>query len=246
MLKFEGKSLYGDDIRLTSDVDPKGSLNDVYYTREVEGGDLTVGYTNIEKVYRYGLISNRESWGHGPGYVWSSRVGCLNLVFETDFVEVVINNCAGYCMHSTDLIKLLPEGCYFERVECFEDKEPYYKLRGFYDLQWFADNRGVQQFNTTEKLEITDAGEINAGDFTLNPTNYDGVYVFDTTESLSSKYPSTFTHYLREPKRETNWSNAPKELQDAFVEVYVNYEYGYCASKTMLKEKFPERFKNSF
>jgi hypothetical protein len=246
MLKFEGKSFYGDDIHLSSDVNPKGNLDEVYYTKGVSGGELSVGYTNIEKVYTYGLISNRDYMGHGPGYVWSSRVGCLNLEFGTDFVEVVINNCAGYCMHSTDLIKLLPDGCYFERVECFDDKEPYYRLRGFYDLQWFANNEGINQFNTTEKIQVTDAEEINIDGFTLKSTNYDGVYVFDTLESLSSKYPTSYTHYYNRPKRETNWSNAPKELKDAFIEVYVDYKYGYCASKEMLKEKYPERFRYSF
>ena len=246
MLKFERKNFYGDDIRLTSDVKLEYRFDDIFMTRDVEGGELRVSYTNIDGVYRYGLISNRECCGHGPGYVWSSRVGCLNLFFGTDFVEVVINNCAGYCMSSADLIKLLPDGCYFERVECFDNNEPYYKLRGYYDLQWFCDNQGINQFNTTEKIEVTDAEEINIGGATLKSTNYDGVYVFDTTESLSSKYPTTYTHYWKEPKRETNWDNMPKEIKDSFVEVYVDYKYGYCASKEMLKEKFPERFKYSF
>ena len=246
MLKFVRKDCTGDAIYLTSDIRPNGRLSNVYYTKDVDGGELVVGYTDIEKVYCYGLISNRESWGHGPGYVWSSRVGCLNLEFGTDFVEVVIDNCAGYCMHKDDLLELLPNGCYFEREECFDDKEPYFKLRGYYELQWWCNNEGRFQFNTTEALEVTDDEEIHIDGFTLKATNYEGIYVFDTLEYLSTKYPMSFSSSWAKPPRDTNWDKAPKEIKDNFVEVYVNYKYGFCASKEMLKKKFPDRVRYSF
>ena len=220
-------------------------LNEITLSKEVDGGTLYVKKTSMDGVFTYGLRSNRDYMGHGAGYVWSSRVGCLNLEFGTDFVEVVINN-ACFCMSATDLIKYLPEGCYFERVERFDDNEPYYNIRGYYNLSWFADNEGVNQFRVTEPIEVTDEEEINIGDFTLKSTNYEGVYVFDTLESLSTKYPHNYTPAWKKVARETNWANAPKEISDNFVEVYVDYKYGYCASKEMLKREFPDRFRYKF
>lgn len=242
MLEFVVK-YPGGNIHLKSDIHPKYSFNDVYMSRDVDGGELIVAYSNIDRVYHYGLISNREECGHGPGYVWSSRVGVLNLSFGTDFVEVVINGCAGYCMSSKDLIKLMPDGCYFERVESFEDKEPYYCLRGYKNISWFALNNGIHQFNTTEDVEITDDANISVDGFTLKSTNYDGVYVFDTLEFLSNKYPINYSRFRHNEERETGWSTAPSSIKDTFVEVYVNYNYGYCASKEMLKQKFPEHYR---
>ena len=241
MLEFVRKG-YGDDIFLKSDVNPKYSFNDVYMTRDVEGGELIVSYTNIENVYRYGLISNRDSYGHGPGYVWSSRVGVLNLTFETDFVDVVINNCSGYCMRVKEVEKLLPEGCSFERYEQFDDKEPYYRLVGYQQLDWFAESDGIHMFETTSPVEEDSMMHSTDGVVELYATNYPGIFTFDEQEHISNRYNAR----TRRLERKSLFDDASDEVKNEYVEVYVNRKYGYCASKEYLKEKFPERFKYKF
>ena len=240
MLKFKRLG-YGDAIFLESDC-AITVTNENHMTYEANDGTLFVSKTSDPTVFHYGLISNKEQYGHAPGYVWSSRVGCLNLVFGTDFVEVVIDNRAGFCMHSTDVLKLLPDGCSFEKQLKFEDNEPYYKLCGYNSIDWGASFDGIQMFNSTSEIvEKTDCEPVALDDnLSIMPTNYEGIFVFDTPTLLINRCdPITRNIAVR-----SKFRDASESIKSEYVEVYVNKRYGYCASRKYLVEKFPDKFKN--
>lgn len=94
-----------------------------------ENSHLFVCETNIPSVYNFGAMNLKpDNFGHDAGYVWSSRVGVLNKEFGTDFVEVYVNNYAGYCMSVNDLKRLMPAEYSFKKVIRFESQEPYYEV----------------------------------------------------------------------------------------------------------------------
>ena len=128
MLTFDWIHGYSHVAQLKSD--EKITSGDIVMSKEIhepgEHGLLFVRATSNPKVFTYGFKQIGDGIYHGDGYVWSSRVGCLNLEFDEDFVEVHINNCALYCMHKDDLQELLPEGYIREKQLMFKDNEIYY------------------------------------------------------------------------------------------------------------------------
>ena len=127
MLKFDCIR-YG-TICIRSDEKVVADTNKEVYGASNTETHLFVCETNIPTVYHFGARNLKpDNFGHGVGYVWSSRVGCLNLEFGTDFVEVYVNNCAGFCMRVSDLERLMPVWYYFKKVVRYESKEPYYEV----------------------------------------------------------------------------------------------------------------------
>ena len=130
MLTFERIHGYSHVVQLKSD-ERIVEKSDIVMSKEVvddrERGLLFVKATSHPKVFHYGCRQIGDGIYHGDGYVWSSRVGVLNLEFDEDFVEVHIDCRAGLCMHKADLEELLPEGMSLKKVIMFEDKEPYYR-----------------------------------------------------------------------------------------------------------------------
>lgn len=98
----------------------------------VDGGyKLFAKETSMKDVFTYGDIQLKDDYDHNAGYVWSSRVGCLNKQFGTRFIEVSINN--GIYAMDIDKVKEIVEeqtGDKYNIVEelKFEDNEPYYSL----------------------------------------------------------------------------------------------------------------------
>ena len=129
MLTLNYIGSYEKRLNLKSDERIKGT-DEVVFSKEckdgLEHGMLFVKATTNPEVFHYGFRQMGEGIYHGDGYVWSSRVGVLNIEFDQDFVEVIIDNCAGYCMHLEDAKKYLPEGYHFEKRIMFKEEEVYY------------------------------------------------------------------------------------------------------------------------
>ena len=129
MLTFTNVHGYSHVVQLHSDekIDYTG---EIVMSKEVKDGSdrglLFVKATTNPKVFTYGLKQIGNGIYHGDGYVWSSRVGCLNIEFDEDFVEVYIDNFATCCMHKADLQELLPDDISLEKRVMFEDEEIYY------------------------------------------------------------------------------------------------------------------------
>lgn len=91
--------------------------------------------TTVEGVYHIGCKQLKDNCFKKAGYVWSSRPGCINAQFNTQLVDVVINNSACWVM-DINLLKTLVEeytgkqhniekycNAYYENIT-----EPNYKL----------------------------------------------------------------------------------------------------------------------
>lgn len=97
--------------------------------KEVHEGTLWIKSTNIEGIFEYGLTDE-------TGYTWTSRTGVLNKEFDVALIECCYRHddrsyrcCAIDFAHLDEILRdseykldPIPE-------LCFEDKEPYYKLR---------------------------------------------------------------------------------------------------------------------
>ena len=125
MLKFKGIHQYSQVIILESDEEIKSTNNKVL-TKLVDDGLLYVRETTHPEIFSYGLVQLEDGIYHKAGYVWSSRVGVLNIMFDEEFVEVNIGHCAGYCMRKSDVEKLLPENIELTKKIMFEDDEVYF------------------------------------------------------------------------------------------------------------------------
>lgn len=52
-------------------------------------GTYFIRRTNIEGIFTYGFEQNKPDFmGHSAGYVWSSRCGVMNKVFDTALIEI--------------------------------------------------------------------------------------------------------------------------------------------------------------
>ena len=79
--------------------------------KEEYDGLYFVSNTNIEGVFRYGFKQSKEDYfGNPVGYIWSSRAGVMNKLFDTALIEVYYkkeNGCS-YTSCSIDLAHLEP------------------------------------------------------------------------------------------------------------------------------------------
>lgn len=127
-LYFEG--IYSGVLYLTThgvriDRDTSG---DSYVNSKVADGCLVfVEKTNVAGVYVYGAKQLKDSANHKAGYIWSSRPGVLNGLFNTHFVGVVIDNASFYVMPVKEATKYLPVG--YRYVQKIADGEHTFSLQ---------------------------------------------------------------------------------------------------------------------
>ena len=103
---------------------------------ERETEELFCESTNVDGIYYFGCKQLKEGNGHGAGYVWSSRAGCINGQFGTQLYDDCVINGVGYWHADINLIKTLMEEYTgkkyrIEQYYNFYDKdkeEPVYRL----------------------------------------------------------------------------------------------------------------------
>lgn len=75
--------------------------------KQCDTGKLFIARTSIEGIYTYGLEQTRgDYFGHGPGYIWSSRASVINSQLDTALHEAAYregNRC--YCSCAIDLVR---------------------------------------------------------------------------------------------------------------------------------------------
>lgn len=82
-------------------------------------GTYFIKNTNIEGIFDYGFQQNKEDYfGNPAGYVWSSRAGVMNKLFDVALVEICYKQEGSYSYRSCaiDLAHLEPilEGTEYE------------------------------------------------------------------------------------------------------------------------------------
>lgn len=90
----------------------------IVHSFEDDEGTLFVSATENPYLFRYGYRQKKADCDGNPaGYVWSSRPGCLNQQFGTDYMTV-LHQSDGTLVASAKVIEtLLPEGYYINRYE---------------------------------------------------------------------------------------------------------------------------------
>lgn len=106
--------------------------------KQCETGKLFVARTSIDGIYTYGLQQTLGSYfGHGPGYIWSSRASVINSQLGTTLYEAAYRQGdRGYVSCSVDLVRfedLLKEVGYevdFEQPDISDDGiDIHYKIK---------------------------------------------------------------------------------------------------------------------
>ena len=92
---------------------------DMCLTKEDGEGILFVTSTNVEGIFTYGYKLKKEDYfGHGPGYVWSSRASVMNANFDIALYHAYYKKAGSvsYTCCSIDLAHLEPllEGTQYE------------------------------------------------------------------------------------------------------------------------------------
>ncbi len=79
-------------------------------TKEDSEGILFIANTNIEGIFFYGYEQKKSDYfGHGPGYIWSSRASVMNANFDVALIEACYKKeGSSYCCCSIDLARLEP------------------------------------------------------------------------------------------------------------------------------------------
>ena len=75
--------------------------------KQCETGKLFIARTSIDGIYTYGLEQTLGSYfGHGPGYIWSSRASVINSQLDTVLHEAAYREGdRGYRSCAVDLIR---------------------------------------------------------------------------------------------------------------------------------------------
>lgn len=73
-----------------------------------QDGILFIRKTSIDGIYTYGCEQVRTSYfGHGPGYIWSSRASVMNAAFSTVLYEAAYRQeNRGYVSCAVDLVRI--------------------------------------------------------------------------------------------------------------------------------------------
>ena len=91
----------------------------------------------MEGIFKYGCkLLKDDIFGHRAGYVWSSRVGVLNKMFDVALMECYYKtpnknsyeSCAIDLAHLEEILKDTEYEINYTPKFHFEDKEPYYYL----------------------------------------------------------------------------------------------------------------------
>ena len=112
------KSVYYGKVYLDADegLDEYGRIGytkDKLFSQADEDGELFVMATAHPAFVRYGYKQNKADYhGHSAGYIWSSRPGCLNQAFGTDYVECIVGSDGTMAIKASVLETILPEEYY--------------------------------------------------------------------------------------------------------------------------------------
>lgn len=88
-----------------------GYSSEKLFSQEDKDGELFVMATANPAFVRYGYKQNAEDYlGNPAGYVWSSRPGCLNQAFGTDYVDCVVGSDGTLAIKASELERVLPKG----------------------------------------------------------------------------------------------------------------------------------------
>ena len=84
--------------------------------------------TNIEGMCTYGAVQKNESYNGYVGYIWSSRPGVINKLFNTKLVYVYYNNTC--CAIDIEHLKLLLVGTGYEvsEIPTYDNDDIVYKI----------------------------------------------------------------------------------------------------------------------
>lgn len=106
---FKLDSIENGTIFITSDVkmEPRTIVQDFIVGDENPESRLFIKSTNLAGIYTYGAEQLRDSYfGHSAGYIWASRCGVMNKVFNTALHECAIrtSNQLTYTSCAIDLV----------------------------------------------------------------------------------------------------------------------------------------------
>ena len=111
-------------------------LLDRILEQEDKEGTTFVRATNIEGIYDYGYQQKKADYmGNPTGYIWSSRAGVMNKVFNTKLIEVAyaedlpFNSFSSYAIDLNILEPLLEETNYMiDWTPTITDTDVVYRL----------------------------------------------------------------------------------------------------------------------
>lgn len=90
-----------------------GYTNEQLFSQHDKDGELFVMATAHPAFVRFGYQQKRADYlGNPAGYVWSSRPGCVNQAFGTDYVDCIVGSDGTLAIKASELEKILPEEYY--------------------------------------------------------------------------------------------------------------------------------------
>lgn len=112
MLKLEKISNINGCPRYYISCDEKIVIKEKIHSKLVQRDthELFCENTNVDGLYHFGCKQLVASYDHGPGYVWSSRAGCINGQFGMKlYDECIINGVFGWHLDMNTLKSLVEE-----------------------------------------------------------------------------------------------------------------------------------------
>lgn len=138
MLKIKEIATINGSLRYYISCDEKIEAVEKIHSKlvERETEELFCESTNVDGIYYFGCKQLREGNGHGAGYVWSSRVGCINGQFGLQLYDDCVINDVGGWHADINLLKTLMEdytGMKYTVEQYYpgydkDKEEPNYKL----------------------------------------------------------------------------------------------------------------------
>ena len=99
----------------------------------------------------FGVSNDHRSFGHEPGYMWSSRCGVFNTMFGMRLIDITLcakNPYGGYCRYGyynltiDKALDLLPDGFHISLYQYADGEEFYHFVR--YDED---DKKYIEDYN---------------------------------------------------------------------------------------------------
>lgn len=111
MLKIKDITYPNGSPRFHISCDEKIVVKEKIHSKLVERDteELFCESTNVPGVYHFGCMQLTASYDHGPGYVWSSRAGCINGQFGTQLYDDCVVDGASYWKLDIQTLKPLVE-----------------------------------------------------------------------------------------------------------------------------------------
>jgi hypothetical protein len=127
-MKIENVAMYQDangkwNLEVYVDETPNIQMEEIAHI-----GDSRFHYgENSDGFVRFGVSHDTPSFGHQPGYMWSSRPGVFNTCFGKDVLEVIVctpyTRWGCYYMTADKLLELLPDDFH---LSVFMDSEEWF------------------------------------------------------------------------------------------------------------------------